>query len=169
MPSAWIEIGRHRARVAVTAIQAICGLLFLLDVLSELTCISDDNVPNPEFGDPAKCASATPPALKFPPHWAPLGFLFYRTAGFPASYQGDALVAFHGTARDQVQQLGGYLVARVRFKGGQPIGMEDLVRGWNADGDVWGRPAGLLALPDGSVLISDDLNGRIFRLRYVGG
>jgi glucose/arabinose dehydrogenase len=128
----------------------------------------DDNVPNPEFGDPAKCASATPPILKFPPHWAPLGFLFYKAAGFPASYQGDALVAFHGTARDQVQQLGGYLVSRVRFRAGQPVGMEDLVRGWNANGDVWGRPAGLLAMPDGSLLISDDLNGRIFRLRYVG-
>jgi glucose/arabinose dehydrogenase len=128
----------------------------------------DDNVPNPEFHDPAKCAGTTRPALKFPPHWAPLGFLFYRSAGFPASYQGDALVAFHGTARDQVQQLSGYLVARVRFQHGQPTGMEDLVRGFNANGDVWARAAGLLVMPDGSLLISDDLNGRIFRLRYVG-
>jgi len=98
-----------------------------------------------------------------------LGFVFYKTAGFPPNYQGDALVAFHGTARDQVQTLGGYVVSRVRFKNGQPVAIEDLVRGWNANGDIWGRPAGLLVLPDGSVLISDDAGGRIFRLRYVGG
>jgi glucose/arabinose dehydrogenase len=128
----------------------------------------DDRVPNPEFNDPGKCASTTSPALNFPPHWAPLGFVFYNKASFPASYQGDALVAFHGTARDQVQTLSGYSVARVRFKGGQPVGLEDIVRGWNVNGDVWGRPAGLLILPDGSVLISDDNNGRIFQLRYVG-
>jgi glucose/arabinose dehydrogenase len=109
-----------------------------------------------------------PPVFKFPPHWAPLGTAFYNWVTFPPSYQGDLLVAFHGTARDQVQTLSGYNVARVRFKRGRPVGMEDLVRGWNASGDVWGRPAGLLLLPDGSLLISDDTGGRIFRLRYTG-
>jgi len=128
----------------------------------------DDRVPNPEFADPGKCAATIAPALNFPPHWAPLGLVFYNRFGFPAAYQGDALVAFHGTAKDQVQTLGGYSVARVRFKSGRPIATEDLVRGWNANGDVWGRPAGLLADRDGSLLISDDLGGRIFRLRYVG-
>jgi glucose/arabinose dehydrogenase len=58
-------------------------------------------------------------------------------------------------------------VARVRFKRGSPAAMEDLVRGWNANGDVWGRPAGLLLAPDGSLLISDDFGGRIYRLRYA--
>jgi len=128
----------------------------------------DDSLPNPEFNDAARCTGAVKPAFKFPPHWAPLGFVFYKQLGFPPSYQGDALVAFHGTARDQVQTLGGYLVSRVRFKNGQPVAIEDLVRGWNANGDTWGRPAGLLVLSDGSVLISDDFGGRIYRLRYVG-
>lgn len=41
-------------------------------------------------------------------------------------------------------------------------------RGWNANGDTWGRPAGLLEMPDGSLLISDDASGRIYRLQYVG-
>jgi glucose/arabinose dehydrogenase len=128
----------------------------------------DDNVPNPEFNDSSKCAGARAPAFMFPPHWAPLGFVFYGRPGFPATYQGDALVAFHGTARDQVTTLGGYNVMRVRFKNGAPVAMEDLVRGWNANGDTWGRPAGLLVAPDGSVLISDDAGGRIYRLRYTG-
>ncbi|MBK9942232.1 MAG: PQQ-dependent sugar dehydrogenase [Kouleothrix sp.] len=129
----------------------------------------DDRVPNPEFNDAGKCTNTTSPVFNFPPHWAPLGLVFYNRFGFPAAYQGDALVAFHGTAADQVQTLGGYNVARVRFKHGQPVALEDLVRGWNAQGDVWGRPAGLLIMPDGSLLISDDLGGRFFRLRYVGG
>lgn len=128
----------------------------------------DDGVPNPEFNDPSKCAGTVPPAFKYPPHWAPLGTIFYSRPGFPATYQGDLLVAFHGTAGDQVQTLSGYNVARVRFKGGRPVGMEDLVRGWLAGGEVWGRPCGLLVLPDGSMLISDDFGGRIFRLRYTG-
>jgi glucose/arabinose dehydrogenase len=129
----------------------------------------DDSLPNPEFNDPARCAGATRPAFKFPPHWAPLGFVFYNSPNVPPSYRGDALVAFHGTARDQVQTLGGYLVSRVRFRNGRPVAIEDLVRGWNANGDTWGRPAGLLVMPDGSVLISDDASARIYRLRYVGG
>ncbi len=133
----------------------------------------DDRQPNPEFNEPTKCEGTRSPVLKFPPHWAPLGFVFYNRPGFPPSYLGDALVAFHGTARDQVQTLGGFVVSRVRFRSNQnsdaqPVAIEDLVRGWNANGDIWGRPAGLLVLPDGSVLISDDVGGRIFRLRYVG-
>jgi glucose/arabinose dehydrogenase len=125
-------------------------------------------VPNPEYNDPARCAGTEAPRFDFPAHWAPLGTLFYSGLSFPATYQGDLLVAFHGTAADQVQNLTGYNVVRVRFKGGQPLAIEDLVRGWNAGGHVWGRPAGLLHLPDGSLLISDDFGGRIFRLRFIG-
>ncbi len=127
-----------------------------------------DRVPNPEFNDATRCAATIPPAFNFPPHWAPLGVEFYDRLGFPPAYQGDALVAFHGTARDQVTDLGGYNVVRVRFKNGRPAAMEDLVRGWNAGGDTWGRPCGLLVMPDGSLLISDDAAGRIYRLRYTG-
>lgn len=126
-------------------------------------------VPNPEFNDAGRCAPTVPPALNLPAHWAPLGVAFYDGLAFPPSYQGDAFVAFHGTARDQVTDLLGYNVSRVRFKGGRPVAMEDLVRGWEyGDNQVWGRAAGLLALPDGSLLISDDFGGRIFRLRYTG-
>jgi glucose/arabinose dehydrogenase len=127
-----------------------------------------DSLPNPEFNDPARCAAAVKPALNLPAHWAPLGMLFYKGTNFPASYQGDAIVAYHGTARDQVQQLGGYNVVRIRFKNGRPVASEDLVRGWLVGDESWGRPAGLLALGDGSLLISDDASARIYRLRYVG-
>lgn len=126
-----------------------------------------NNQPNPEFADPARCAGTTPPALNLPAHWSPLGIVFYDARAFPASYHGDAIVAFHGAGADQVERLSGYRVSRVRFTDGVPVGLEDLVRGWLVDGEVWGRPCGLLLLPDGSLLISDDHGGRIYRLRAV--
>ncbi len=127
-----------------------------------------DNVPNPEFNDAARCAGTTAPELALPAHWAPLGFVFYQQRGFPPAYQGDALIAFHGTAPDQVSTLSGYRVSRILFRAGKPVALQDLVRGWLVGGSAWGRPAGLLVQADGSLLISDDLSGRIYRVRYVG-
>lgn len=123
---------------------------------------------DPQLNEPKRCAVSTAPALDLPAHWAPLGIHFYSDSIFPPAYLGDALVAFHGTGPDQVQTLDGYRVSRIRFRNGQPVAIEDLVRGWLVQGQVWGRPVGLLGLPDGSLLISDDFGGRIFRLRYVG-
>ncbi len=124
-----------------------------------------DRLPDPAFGDPARCANTLAPRYSFPAHWAPLGVVFYDQAGFPASYQGDALIAFHGSAPDQIaDDRRGYRVVRLRFKNGQPVAHEDLLRGFVAGGEVWGRPAGLLVAPDGSLLVSDDYGGRIFRV-----
>lgn len=128
-----------------------------------------DRVPNPEFNDPARCAATEGPRYTFPAHWAPLGVAFYDQAAFPASYQGDALLAFHGSAADQTRGArSGYNVVRMRFKNGRPIAHEDLLRGFVIGNDAWGRPAGLLVAPDGSLLVSDDFSGRIFRIRYTG-
>lgn len=123
-------------------------------------------VVDPEFNQAQRCTNSIAPALDFPAHWAPLGVLFYRQATFPPVYLGDALVAFHGTAPDQVQKLDGYRVSRVRFRNGRAVAVEDFVRGWLADSKVWGRPVGLITTADGSLLISDDYGGRIFRLHY---
>ncbi|MBC8075363.1 MAG: PQQ-dependent sugar dehydrogenase [Chloroflexales bacterium] len=126
-------------------------------------------VPNPEYNDAARCAASEAPKLTFPAHWAPLGLAFYDQVGFPPSYSGNAIIAFHGSAKDQIASYrSGYNVVRVRFNEGQPTGYEDLVRGWVVNNEAWGRPAGVLVLPDGSVLISDDSGGRIFRVRYTG-
>jgi glucose/arabinose dehydrogenase len=125
-----------------------------------------NNQPNPEFNDQSRCVSPEVPRFNFPAHWSPLGIAFYSRAAFPASYQNDALIAFHGSGGDQVPNLTGYRVSRMRFDAsGQPTALEDLVRGWYQDGEIWGRPCGVLVMPDGSVLISDDFNGRIYRLR----
>lgn len=122
-------------------------------------------IPNPEFADPLRCARTVAPRYLFPAHWAPLGVAFYDQAGFPASYRGDTLIAFHGSAPDQIScERRGYRVVRLRFKNGEPVGREDLLRGFVSNGEVWGRPAGLLVAPDGSLLVSDDHGGRIFRV-----
>jgi glucose/arabinose dehydrogenase len=127
-----------------------------------------NRLPNPEYNDQARCADTEAPRYTFPAHWAPLGLLFYDGLNFPPAYQGDALVAFHGSAGDQMSARSGYNVVRVRFRDGQPIASEDLLRGFIVGRDAWGRPAGLAVAPDGSLLVSDDFGGRIFRVRYVG-
>jgi glucose/arabinose dehydrogenase len=127
--------------------------------------------PDPEFGTPERCASTETPRFTFPAHSAPLGIVFYNAAsGFPPAYRGDALIAFHGSAPDQTDEVKvGYNVLRVRFQDGEPVAQEELLRGFLRDNTPWGRPAGILVAPDGSVLVSDDFGGRIFRVRYVGG
>lgn len=128
-----------------------------------------DRVPNPEFNDVARCASTEAPWWQFRAHTAPLGVSFYQGLNFPPAYQGDALVALHGSARDQTGgSRVGYSVVRVRFRDGVPVAQEDLLRGFIVGRDPWARPAGLLEAPDGSLLVSDDFGGRIFRVRYVG-
>jgi glucose/arabinose dehydrogenase len=123
-----------------------------------------DGIPNPEFNDPTLCATSERPRYLFPAHWAPLGITFYDGLNFPPAYHSDALVAFHGSAADQTGERVGYSIVRVRFRDGNPVGFEDLLRGFVIDGVVWGRPAGVIVDRDGSLLVSDDFGGRIFRI-----
>jgi glucose/arabinose dehydrogenase len=128
-----------------------------------------DAQPNPEFADADRCAGTERPRFEFPPHWSPLGIVFYEGSMFPAEYRGDALVAFHGSAPDQTGEApGGYNVVRVHFQDGQPVWMQELLRGFIIGAGHWARPVGLVVAPDGSVLVSDDWGGRIFRIRYTG-
>ncbi|MBA3945244.1 MAG: PQQ-dependent sugar dehydrogenase [Herpetosiphonaceae bacterium] len=129
-----------------------------------------NRVPNPEFNDPAKCANTLPPAYTMDAHIAPLGMIFYDHTAFPPAYQDDALVAIHGSSERSAPE--GYNVVRIRFKDGQPVGQEDLVRGWLVDGTWWGRPAGLVIDNSGGLIIADDDPGthvgRLYRLVYTG-
>jgi glucose/arabinose dehydrogenase len=124
-----------------------------------------DRVPNPEFDDPARCAATLPPALPMQAHSAPLGITFLdRATRFPAEYRGDALVAFHGSwNRDEPT---GAKVVRIRIRDGKPVSYEDFIVGWqDASGRRWGRPVDLVVLGDGSVVISDDQSGTIYRIQ----
>jgi len=123
-----------------------------------------DRVPNPEFGDPARCATTLPPALTMQAHSAPLGITFLsRATALPEALRSDALVAFHGSWNRDVPT--GAKVVRVRVREGKPVGVEDFLVGWqDARGRRWGRPVDVLVAGDGAVLISDDQAGTIYRV-----
>ena len=125
-----------------------------------------DRVPTPDrgFNDPARCARTLPPALAMQAHSAPLGITFLdRATMLPAEMRGDALVAFHGSWNRTVPT--GAKVVRIRIENGRPVSYEDFVSGWQgANGRRWGRPVDVLVHRDGSVLISDDAEGVIYRV-----
>ena len=103
-------------------------------------------------------------------HVAVLDFLFYTGKQFPKEYQGGAFLALHGSWNRSMRV--GQSVVFIPFKGGKPAGdMKEIVKGWMVAPDqreVWGRPVGLLQLPDGSLLITDDGGNKIWRLSYKG-
>jgi glucose/arabinose dehydrogenase len=121
-------------------------------------------VPNPEYNNAARCATTVSAALEMQAHSAPLGMTFLDKATLlPAEYRGDLLLAFHGSwDRDQPT---GAKVMRIKIAGGLPVGIEDFVIGWQRpDGSRWGRPADVEVYKDGSVLISDDQSGALYRV-----
>jgi len=120
--------------------------------------------PNPEY-PAADCSGVEPPAITFQAHSAPLGLAFYTGAMFPASFQGDAFMTYHGSWNRSVPT--GAKVVRVHVQNGLPTAIEDFVTGWQlVGGSRWGRPVGLLVASDGALLVSDDQGGRIWRVSY---
>ena len=117
---------------------------------------------------PDLVAKAIIPDVLLGSHVAPLQFTFYSGKEFPASYYGGAFVAEHGSWNRASRS--GYQVAFVAFKDGQPSAdpvpfMTGLVPDPNGD-LVYGRPVGVTAAPDGSLLVADDGIGVIYRITY---
>ncbi|MFN8390136.1 MAG: PQQ-dependent sugar dehydrogenase [Bdellovibrionota bacterium] len=108
----------------------------------------------------------TPPALLYDAHCAPISFLFYRGGLFPNEYRTDAFVAMHGSWNRA--DATGYKVVRVRFDNGRPVATEDFLTGFLVDNGTkeFGRVTGLAVDSDGSLLVSDDADGNIYRVRY---
>ncbi len=108
---------------------------------------------------------ATPDVL-IQPHSAPLGISFYEAAMFPPEYRGDAFVALHGSWNRARRT--GYKVVRLRMQGGVPTGeYEDFLTGFvESDSAVWGRPVDVAVAHDGSLLVTEDGNGTIWRVTY---
>ena len=128
--------------------------------------------PDPEFGSQRACSEFTAPAAKLGAHVAALGMRFYGGTQFPAAYRGSIFIAEHGSWNRSRKV--GYQVVRVAVDGQGRAGTpEPFLQGFlqvDATGreTVWGRPADVLPLPDGSLLVSDDLAGAIYRIRYGG-
>jgi glucose/arabinose dehydrogenase len=106
------------------------------------------------------------PVLELEAGMAPSGIDFYEGGMFPASYRHDALIARHGS-RDPGEPPG-HRIVRVRFDGDLPVGEETFIEDWlDRGGAVFGRPVDLEELPDGSLLISDDVAGLVYRVTYL--
>jgi glucose/arabinose dehydrogenase len=129
------------------------------------------DVADPQFGEKRRCSEFVAPAAKLGAHVATLGLRFYNGTQFPPEYRNNVFVAEHGSWNRSVKS--GYRVVRVVVDAqGRVVRDEPFVQGFlqvDAGGreSVLGRPADVLALPDGSLLISDDLGGAIYRVRYA--
>jgi glucose/arabinose dehydrogenase len=99
-------------------------------------------------------------------HSASLEMTFYEGSQFPQQYKGDAFASEHGSWNRSVRS--GYEVVRVPLKNGHSDGVfEDFLTGFVLkNGDVWGRPVGIAVAADGSLLVSDDGSGSIWRVSY---
>ena len=123
------------------------------------------DVPDPEFGERRSCDQFAAPVQKLGPHVAPLGFEIYSGGMFPEEYSGQAFIAEHGSW-NRSQKIG-YRISLVRLSGPDAPSYEVFADGWLSDDQVSGRPVDVLMLDDGSLLVSDDQAGRLYRISYV--
>jgi glucose/arabinose dehydrogenase len=133
-----------------------------------------DRVPDSDFtkrGD-NRCKNVIEPKVQMQAHSAPLGLAFYEGSEFPPEYRNNIFVAFHGSWNRSVPT--GYKIVRVKIddKGQPQGGVEDFISGWLAPGETkkgrWmGRPVGIVFGSDGSMYVSDDAAGVIYRINYA--
>jgi glucose/arabinose dehydrogenase len=127
-----------------------------------------NKLPNPEYKNAQRCASTIPPVVEMQAHSAPLGLAFNRGSQFPAEYKDDLFVAFHGSWNRSIPT--GYKVVRIHWTNGKPQ-VEDFITGWLPPGaqsrdGLMGRPVGILFAQDGSMFVTDDEDGVIYRVTY---
>jgi glucose/arabinose dehydrogenase len=130
----------------------------------------------PEYGgdggnEVGRCAQVKGPVATFPAHWAPMALLFYTGSQFPARYRDGVFIAFHGSWNRAPEPQGGYNVVFQPLRDGQPSGAYAVFATGFAGGTVTPagaahRPAGLAQGPDGSIYVSDDKGGTIYRIGY---
>jgi glucose/arabinose dehydrogenase len=121
---------------------------------------------DPVFGEGRTCAEFEPPVQKLGPHVAALGMRFYTGDMFPEQYRRAIIIAEHGSW-DRSEPIG-YRVMVVPLAGNEPVGYLPLVEGFldEETGEAWGRPVDVAVLGDGSLLVSDDEYGALYRVTY---
>ena len=123
-------------------------------------------IPDPEFGRSRPCGDFTGTAQELGPHVAAIGMRFYTGTMFPAAYRNQIFIAEHGSwnRSDPI----GYRISLVRLKDNSPISYEVFAQGWLQGRSAWGRPADVLVMPDGALLVSDDRADVVYRISYEG-
>ncbi len=134
---------------------------------------------NPEYGGDGdkvgRCSEFADPIAAFPAHWAPNGIVFYDGTQFPEPYRGGAFIVFHGSWNRSPEPQAGFNIVFVPFADGRAAG------DWHVFADKFAgkkppkrrrnarhRPSGVATGPDGSLYVSEDETGRIWRISYVG-
>ena len=123
------------------------------------------DTPDPDYGEGRSADEFVAPAVLLGPHVAPLGIEFYEGTMFPEEYRNQAFIAEHGSwnRREKI----GYRVKLVHFdEDAMATGQEVFAKGWLDGEETWGRPVDVAVLSDGSMLVSDDHAGAIYRITY---
>jgi glucose/arabinose dehydrogenase len=127
----------------------------------------EGDLPDQEFGWGRSCTEFVPPVAKLGAHAAVLGMRFYTGTMFPAEYRGAIFVARHGSWNKTVK-IGGDVVAVKLNRDGTVRTVEPFLTGFIAGNAYLGRPVDVAMMKDGSLLVSDDWNGAIYRITYGG-
>jgi glucose/arabinose dehydrogenase len=144
------------------------------DKLNRVTKVGEDfgapycyqgNIPDPEFGWGHSCSEFTPPILLTGPHSAGLGLRFYTGNMFPKKYKNAIFLARHGSW-NRSKKFGGDILVVYLNKNGTVKSSEVFLTGFLVNNNYIGRPVDVQPMPDGSILISDDWNGAIYRITY---
>jgi glucose/arabinose dehydrogenase len=124
------------------------------------------DLPDPKFNLGHKCSEFTPPVVKLGAHVAPLGMKFYTGTMFPQDYSDNIFIAEHGSWTRHVYQ-GGRIERVIVDPDGQNARQEVFAEGWIIPPhEYWGRPNDVIQAKDGSLLVSDDYAGAIYRISY---
>jgi glucose/arabinose dehydrogenase len=121
---------------------------------------------DPEHNGGRDCGQFTAPARLLGAHVAAIGMRFYTGTMFPEKYRGGVFIAEHGSWNRSTPV--GYRVSFVQLEGSRPTSYEPFAAGWLKGSTAAGRPADVLVMPDGSLLVSDDKAGRLYRITYSG-
>ncbi|MCD1294044.1 sorbosone dehydrogenase [Methanocella sp. CWC-04] len=123
-------------------------------------------ISDPDYGKGRNCSEFAPPAINLGPHVAALGMRFYTGSMFPEEYRGQIFIAEHGSwnRKDPI----GYRITLVKIVNSTPVSYGVFADGWLKGREAWGRPVDVLVMPDGSMLVSDDKAGAIYRISYDG-
>jgi glucose/arabinose dehydrogenase len=123
------------------------------------------DIKDPDFGNLGECSRMTPPVQTLGAHVAPLAVKFYTGQSFPEAFRGRAFIAEHGSWNRS--EKSGYRITTVTLNGSKATAYEPFATGFTRGDEILGRPVDLLLLADGSMLVSDDAAGAIYRISYA--